>query len=698
MTSRWLLVFAIVCSTSSALRAQQSTAKPTPSDPQDDVVKITTNLVQVDAVVTKDGKLVRDLTKDDFEIFEDGKKQEISTFAFISNVAAESIARIPEKAAGLNTPPARSTRISRDESRRIIALVVDDLGLSLQSINQVRSQLRKFLDQQVAPNDLIAIIRTSGTVGALQQFTTDRRLLDEALKHVTWNMCSRSGTAVFAAVGGESSGCGYSRYVSVRNTLLTLRFVVEGMAELPGRKSLILFSDDIPREEQDFTVTMPKKASGSVVDDRGSFDNDPGADNRSFAAQLQKVAEKAIRSSVVIYTVDSSGIQYTGLTAKDEVSLSNRPVGPALSVQVSRGRQLLGSREGAELIAKQTGGFLIRNSNNFELHRILEDQSGYYLIGYRPTEETFNRQFHHIKARVKKSGLTVRTRYGFFGVTTDQVDKTKLVPADRVALALMSPFGNQDLPVDLTALFTNEKTGSVIRTLVSVNPKDISFTSTPENKREASIQIRSMLFGNNGALIDQATYNRKLSMTADTYEKALQKGILFRFDMPVKRPGSYQLRVAASDIATNRIGSVGQFIEVPDVSKKALAMSGIIVSNLTANEIEDSVVSSAARQFVAGSTVRFACGIYNAAIDQVTGQPKITLQLVLTHEGNTLLSTTELPVDTNSQKDLDRLIATGTLRLNPNLESGSYFLQIIVRDQVAKRQQTAQWVELEVVK
>jgi VWFA-related protein len=694
MTSRWVLAFVILCGTLTPVHSQ--TPQPTKPQEQDDVVKITTNLVQVDAVVTKDGKPVRDLKAEDFEIYEDGKKQEISTFAFISNVGGSPSTKQTDPSLA---PPVTSTKLNPDEPRRIIALVVDDLGLSLQSVNKVRSQLRKFIDQQIAPNDLVAIIRTSGTVGALQQFTTDRRLLNQALKQVTWNMCSRSGTTIFAAVGSESAGCGaYARFRSVSNTMLTLRFVVEAMGELPGRKSLIVFSDDIPREEQDFTVTMPKKASGSVADDQGTFNNDPGADNRSFAAQLQKIAEKAIRSSVVIYAVDSSGIQYTGLTAKDEVSISNRPVGPALSVQVSRGQQLLSSREGAEMIAKQTGGFLIRNSNNFELDRILEDQTGYYLIGYRPTDETFNRQFHHIKAKVKKSGMTLRTRYGFFGLSKDEANKTKLIPKDRVTLAMMSPFGTQDLPVDLTALFTNERSGSVIRTLVSVNPKDISFTTTADDKREASIQIRSMLFGNNGALVDQATYDRRLSMPGKIYEKALEQGILFRFDMPVKRPGSYQLRVAASDIKTSRVGSVGQFIEVPDLEKKTLAMSGIVISSLTTNGVEESVVSSAARRFAAGTTVRFACGIYNAAIDAGTHSPNVTLQIVLTHEGKPVLSSTELPVDTASQTDLDRLVATGTFRLDPNLESGAYFLQIIVRDRVGKPRETMQWVELEVVK
>ena len=88
---------------------------------------------------------------------------------------------------------------------------------------------------------------------------------------------------------------------------------------------------------------------------------------------------------------------------------------------LSRSDLLWRRREGGELIARQTGGFQVRNSNSFELPRILQDQNGYYLLGYSPTSETFNRRFHHIKAKVKRSGMTLRTRYGFFGVSEEDM-------------------------------------------------------------------------------------------------------------------------------------------------------------------------------------------------------------------------------------------------------------------------------------
>ena len=325
---------------------------------------------------------------------------------------------------------------------------------------------------------------------------------------------------------------------SIIVTMRAVRFIVEAMGEIPGRKSMIVFSDSLPREEQDFTSAFAQRqepvGAASLI----------SPDNRDFSSLLYKIAEKAIRSSVVIYAVDAGGLQYTGLTAAD--NLSNRSL-PTVNNSTLQSRSLLiqQRREGAELIAKETGGFLVRNSNDFQLDKILEDQSGYYLLGYRPTDETFNRKFHHIKARVKKPGLSLRTRYGFFGVSEDDVDRGKRAPTDKAVVALMSPFGAQELMVDLNAFFTNDKDGSLIRSLVFLSAKDLSFSDEPDGWHNATIRLQGMIFGDNGAIVDQQTFARKISLRGETYQKALRDGFMIRFDMPVKRSGAYQMRIAA---------------------------------------------------------------------------------------------------------------------------------------------------------
>ena len=142
---------------------------------------------------------------------------------------------------------------------------------------------------------------------------------------------------------------------------------------------------------------------------------------------------------MVIYAVDTRGLQYTGLTAADQVTGNSRQMTTQIAATMrSRSAQLLSGREGSDLIARQTGGFLIRNSNDFGLKKVMEDQQGYYLIGFRPTEETFNRNFHHIKARLKRSGFTVRTRAGFYGFTEEQA-RPPALSATRPVMIISAP-------------------------------------------------------------------------------------------------------------------------------------------------------------------------------------------------------------------------------------------------------------------
>src|SRR6185369_10891129 len=138
---------------------------------------------------------------EDFEIFEDGKPQTISNFAYISNVPGasrvleQSTAALEKKKSpkGTVAPPYVPARIQPHDERRTIALLIDDLGMSFESMAVVRQQVRSFLDNQAQPNDLVAIIRTAGNVGSLQQFTNDRRLLNGAYDHLRYYGCSRAG-------------------------------------------------------------------------------------------------------------------------------------------------------------------------------------------------------------------------------------------------------------------------------------------------------------------------------------------------------------------------------------------------------------------------------------------------------------------------------------------------------------------------
>ena len=140
-------------------QSKPETQKPTPEDL--DVVKITTNLVQIDAVVTdKKGQRVTDLRPDEIDMLEDGKSQKVTNFSYITLEPRRS--EVTPKPIDKNAPPVSPVKLRPEQVRRTIALVVDDLGLSFESAYYVRSSLKKFVDQQEQPDDLEANIRTAG--------------------------------------------------------------------------------------------------------------------------------------------------------------------------------------------------------------------------------------------------------------------------------------------------------------------------------------------------------------------------------------------------------------------------------------------------------------------------------------------------------------------------------------------------------
>jgi VWFA-related protein len=679
-------------------------AQTKPAD-QEDVVRITTNLVQIDAVVTKDGKPVPNLKAEDFEIYEDGRRQEITSFAFISNMTATERSGerspAPDKTEA-NLPPGP---VKRDVPRRTIAVVVDDLGLSFESMSNVRRQLRKFVTEQLEPNDLVAIIRTSGEIGTLQQFTNDKRLLTRAVDHLRWNPCSRMGVTVFPRYGQALTGFDWESCNPFDDgTKRALHFILDALAKLPGRKSMIFMSDDMPirREEE--------QAADSSVSVGSTVPIGPDAINRGSA--LRKIAEKAIRSSVVIYSVDTQGLQVTGLTASDNVT-SPPPIGasqkkvaiddpnPANAMLRQRWYLLQIRREGALRLAQQTGGFQITNSNGFQLDRILEDQSGYYLLGYRPTEETFNRQFHEIKVKVKRSGMTARSRFGFYGVTEEEVRRAQPSTSDETNLALGSPFGAQDLELDLNSFFTNGKTeGSIVRSFIYLNAADLTF-SPVNDRQETSLEIHGVVFGDNGSMVEQVKHSAVLSLRESEYKQAMRDGLRLRFDMPAKQPGSFQVRIAVRDRTSSKIGSAGQFVAVPDLGQKRLAASGIVLRGAGEAPVQAAAMANPpARRFPGGSDLNFAFLIYNAALNATTQLPALTMEIKLFRDGKSVMSVAQTPIDVKTQTDLSRLFINGALHLSSNLEPGDYYLQVVVTDKAAKDKQPpiTQWVNFEVVK
>jgi VWFA-related protein len=698
----------------------QSQPEPPPASQQtrpggDEVVHITTNLVQVDPVITDSkGKQVTDLTPDEVQIFEDGKAQKITNFSYVSlNSAAPSVAPIsPDK----NAPPVPPVRLRPEQVRRTMALVVDDLGLSFESAYYVRQALKKFLDQQMQPDDLVAIIRTGGGIGALQQFTSDKRQLYAAVEKVKWNASGRAGVAAFGPivadplkatlpeVGNPEAGAEFDRFredLFAVGTLGAVNYVVKGLRELPGRKSVLLISDGIK-----------------------IFGGDQTGNERILTA-LRRLTDLANRSSVVIYAMDARGIANVNLTAEDSLSgMSPTDVEQSLS---DRRTEFFESQNGLNYLAQQTGGLFIRNSNdlNAGIRRVIQDQEGYYLIGYRPDESTFDaisgrRKFHKLTLKVNRPGkFNVRMRTGFFGVTDEEAEAAPQTSAQRLVAALTSPFGSAGVHVRLTSLFANDpKMGSMMRSMLYVKASDLTFKTEPDDWHTTVFDIVAVTYGDNGVLVDRIGRTHTMRLKGKTYERVLRDGFTYNLAVPIKKAGAYQLRTAVKDGGSDRVGSASQFIEVPDIKKNRLTLSGIVIRGVplqsfekggvgvinedqaSEDAVDDAEAGPAVRQFKTGQVMVYGLVVYNAQIDKATGKPGLQIQVRMFRNGQLTFTGKEMPVDATTQLDMKRITVAGAIRLGTEMKPGEYSFQVIVTDPLAKEKHrvTTQWIDFELVK
>jgi VWFA-related protein len=673
---------------------------PAPTVDDDEVVRINVNLVQVDAVVTdRDGRQVTNLRPEDFEIYEDERPQRITHFAYVSADPTGPASSSSNATAAAPTdrlaPPTVLKPLRPSEVRRTIALVFDDLNTSFESVPPLRAALRKYVEEQVRPGDLVAVIRTGGDAGALQQFTTDRRQLLAAIERVRWNPCSSRGIQITTPVPDPrvrlapavTGLCGGSR--PVQGALGVLKFILGGMRELSGRKSLVVFSDSLPvdEKESDDVATSPASPDGT-----------------SYAYLYQRVAEAAIRASVVIYGVDTRGLPTLVPSALDYTSgMDGRSINTLLS---SRERAMVTGREGQSLLASQTGGFVVYNTNDIDLGlcRVAEDLKGYYLIGYRPAAQTFDRRFHKFGVRLKgHPDLTVRTRRGFYGVSEEELRPPARSREDRLRLALMSPFGAGDVGVRLTALFNNAPaSGSFVRALLHVDADNLTFADAPDGWHKLVIEVGGMVFGDNGQVIVDQRRTHTLTLRGKSYERARASGLDFALDLPLKKAGAYQVRVAVRDAASSRVGAAGQFVEVPALGDGRLALSGVVIDDRRVQGAgeEETGASPGVRQFRGQATLNYAYVVFNARLDKQAKQPRLTARTRLFRDGAEVFSSGDTPLTTGPQSDLSRIAAGGQLQLGANLPPGDYVLQVVVTDALAdpKRNTATQWIDFEIIK
>ena len=711
------------------------TLQPTPVPPnENDVVKISTALVQLDVTVTdKSGRAITDLRQDEIEIYENGEKQDLSHFSFIS-VAGKQIN--PEKKKedkNIVTIPAPPRVLKPEQVKRTIALVVDDLTLSFESAARVRATLKKFVDEQMQHGDLVGIIRTGAGMGALQQFTSDKRQLYAAIEKVRWNGAARGRFGSFDPVEPTSmertramgdtlvtvnnlkdekdfnnSFREFRDSVFVTGTLGALKFIVGGMKELPGRKSVVLFSDGF-----------------RIFDNIGE-----GADKAARILDfLKDLISEANRAAVVFYTIDARGLETTSLSAEDSPIFDpfavpnlgstksfDKPTGNLSKSISDRSGELFETQQGLVYLAKETGGFPIINQNDLSggVNKILDDQS-YYLVAYQPDAETFDpsvRKFNKIEIKVKRDGAKVRYRSGFFTSPADEATTAlNLNPNSTLMKALVSPFAVNGIDMKLNALFGHsKKRGYYVHSFLHIDANDLQFKKQPNGEYQTVFDILAISYGDNGAPVDKNNVTATLNVKEETYRKFLDQGFAYSFVFPVKKPGAYQMRVALIERGTSKVGSANQFVEIPDLKKEGLTLSGVVLENMTGAQWEqfsnsqvldnmvgqtDPIEDTSKRRFKRGTVLRFGVEVYNKKL--TLQQMQVNLQARMYKEGELVYQSKETPISESGEVFEQSAVFTDAVMLGTQLPPGDYIVQVVAIEVKGKRKIATQFVQFEVI-
>jgi VWFA-related protein len=535
------------------------------------------NLVPVRVVVHDgSGKVVTDLTKEDFRLFQDRRPQTISNFSV--ETPASAAQQVVRGVAG-NAPPEQADAAGAGNLElpsRFVALLFDDVHFKLEDLMQARIAALRFLDSSVRPSERIAIFTTSGQ--AQVDFTDDHAKIREMVKQLMPHFIGGhdpSGTsqcpsmnyyeadliqnkndhqALQVATDDAIACSGFSGATAASqartlvsstamellnagdtNTEYAVRRLIEvvrRISVLPGQRTIVLVSPGFLAPNHEYDVS--------------------------------EVIDKANRANVFINTLDGRGL-YT----VDAIGDVSRPAAvpsnsAAMALDLSY-RVTAEERQSDVLmdLSNGTGGFYFHNSNDldagFRMTATVPEVS--YLLAFIPEALKFNGQFHSIKVTIAKKGsFTVQARKGFFapkhGLTPEETAKQDLEEA------VFSQEEQRGVPIELhLQYFKSDAVNAKLSVLTHVDVSQVRFEKS-QGRNSDDLSFVAALFDRNGNFITGNQKNVELRLKDTTLQRLTQTGMTVKIGFDVK-PGGYIVRLVMRDSKAANLSARNGVIEIP---------------------------------------------------------------------------------------------------------------------------------------
>jgi len=561
--------------------------------------KAEVNFVEVAAVVTDEGgAFVKDLTRDAFEIYEEGRLQEAVTFSVI-DVPIER----PLTPAGATEPVEWDVRAATGTfDGRVYVLVLDDLHTAVTRSHPVREAARGFVERYLGRNDLAAVVHASGRQEAGQELTGSHRLLLAAIdrfqglklpsagvkrlgvylrERVRDEMPADRSVEELEIAKSVRDPSAAERVQNARRMLSSVRNTATWLADIQGRrKALLLFSEGL---DYDIYEPFNRNIGGSIV------------------ADAQQAVAAAQRANVTVYGIDPRGLGQLG----ELIDINAWSDYPQLDYGTFRGHlgELLLAQESLMSLSDQTGGFAIVNAGDVSggIGRVVLDSSRYYLLGYYSDSTNWSGRFLKIDVRVKRPGLQVRARQGLLPPDRAQQTASRSVAgvdaatSPALAAALSKPVPTTGgLPLRAFAASYRSGDGkAAVLVAFEIDGAGLEF-EPQEDRLGTTLDVSIVATDERARVQDGDRQTVTMRLLPETHARVTRGGVRFlsSLDLP---PGRYQIRMGAHASVGDLAGMVPYDLEVPDYSRLPLALSGLV---LTSSDAGSFATASPAPPFI----------------------------------------------------------------------------------------------------
>ena len=570
MTQRIAFALTLAALSGGLLAAQQQPAPQTPAPPADQppvTFRVEVNYVEVDAVVTDaQGTPISNLTKDDFEIFEDGKKQDVSTFSLV-NIPIERA----ERPLFASAPVEADVQSNDHIEGRIYLIVLDDVHTDLTRTPRVKAAATRFIETNFGTNDLAAVVYTGTSrrrPGLHQQPAAPHRRDQQVQRTqaaVGHAESHRGRPGRIPATGALEPGDDIDqmdRAFRARSMANSIRKLSEFMAGVRGRrKTMLLIGEGV-----DFDIYQAVGQLGSTAS--------------SVLLDTHDAIAAATRGNVTIYAIDPRGL----MNAESDLIEVAGTIGDADGRAIANEMRL--SQDSLRVLADATGGFAAVNRNdlNGAFDRIVTENSSYYMLGFYSTNDRRNGRYRKLEVRVSRPGLRVRNRAGYYEARGRAPNQPAASASNAIAPALSealgSPLPMSGVPMKVFAApFKGTAPNAAVALALEIDVSTLDFVEGNGTFNE-QIEVAYTAVNIQGKVFPGERQTATLTLKPDTYERAKARGfrVLSQASLP---PGRYQVRVAAGNKA-GKAGSVVYDLEVPDFTKEPLMMSGVAMTSAAA--------------------------------------------------------------------------------------------------------------------